>query len=110
MGALGGGGGCDELCMFKVYGVSHLMWVNKEENLSKEKEETKCWRFLPTQLTKEKAKEKGRLVALDLTTSSSEVAYFENAWCSMAADVHTQYILVTCGSFFKKFIKEIPDL
>jgi hypothetical protein len=54
--------------------------------LSKEKEETKCWRSLPTQLTKEKEKEKGRLVALDLTTSSSEVAYFENAWCSMAAD------------------------
>ncbi len=29
---------------------------------------------LPTQLTKEKAKEKGRLVALDLTPISSEVA------------------------------------
>jgi hypothetical protein len=67
--------------------------------MSKEKEEIKCWRSLPTQLTKEKAKEKGRLVALDLTTSSSAVAYFKNAWYSMAADFHTQYILVTFGSF-----------
>lgn len=65
---------------------------------------------MPSQLTKEKAKEKGRLVALDLTTISSEVAYFENAWYSMAADFHTQYILVTFRSFKKKIIKEILDL
>jgi hypothetical protein len=68
--------------------------------MSKEKKEKQTVGGLClTQLTKEKAKEKGRLVALDLTTISSEVAYFENAWCSMAAEFHTQYILVTFGSF-----------
>ncbi len=36
--------GCDELRVFKVYMVCHLMWVNKEEKMSKEKGETKCWR------------------------------------------------------------------
>ncbi len=63
---------------------------------------------MPTQLTKEKAKEKGRLAALDLTTISSEGAYFENAWCSMAADFHTQYILVTSRSFKKKPSRKYP--